>query len=224
MAQRAYAGWTASRLGTWKPKAVSLSGAEGNFAKELQNLTAPYLEKPFAVSDAVTLQNQLLAKYPQLRQVRVKRGLFSGRLNISIKYRSPVAQLAGEGPVAHLIDQDGTLYADVTPDPLRTLPRVDIDGENLSPVPQEWVQLIEYAWKNKNSLEIEKIIFHTDSNEVDLYLSDGTKIYFGAVTHSKEKLRRAMQILSKQTPDSAPYRLDFKYFDEGKVFLRQKAR
>ena len=226
-AKRAYEGWTASRLGTWKPKAVSVSGADGILTKEIQVFVQPKVAQPFAVSDAVALQQQLINKYPQLREVRVKRGLFSGNLNISLKRRVPIAKLQGSAHEAQFIDEDGTLYAEPNADPMRTLAAVKIEGEMPAKLEKSWISFIQQSAKNK--LAADTFVFHIDSKYVDAYLTDGTIIHFGTVNPLREKLRRASQIVAHQarvhpSEKSKPYSLDFTYFENGKVFLRQNAR
>ena len=228
-AKRAYEGWTASRLGTWKPKAVVVSGADNVLTKEIQTLAQSYIEQPFAISDAVALQKQLSQKYPQLREIHVKRGLFSGQLNIRLKHRVALAKIDNTEQGVRFIDEDGTLYIDPGLDPLRSILSVEIDGEIPRKLAQPWTRFIEQHLKSKQKLEVKKLVLHLDSQTVEMYLSDGSVIYFGTLIDAREKLRRAAQIVAHQAHVHAtgavkPYSLDFTYFENGKVFLRQKAR
>ena len=223
VARRAYEGISASRLGQWKPEDVHISGVTEPFSQEINAAVQPYLQRPFSVQDAVSLQQQFQKKYPQFRRVSVKRGLMTGNLNISIEMRRPLAYFTLEGN-KQFIDQDGTVYQDSQIDS-NFIPKVQFKGEVPAKLGEEVTALLESALKLKGQLSFESVTFDLMAETVQMQLPDGSLIDFGPAKQLRQKARRAAQIeheIQAQKPVS-PHELDFSYFGEGKVFLRQKA-
>ncbi len=222
-ASKAYKAFSASRLGHWQAEEAAVSGADGVLAKELQAAADKQLHKDFSVSDAVAFQAQLSKKYPQLRDVSVKRGLLSGKLKVSVKRREPVAKFILPDGAVRFVDQDSTVYADPNPDPLLTVPFVELEGSVPDKLGGEFVDLVQSALKLKKQLDFAFLRFNTDKNTVRLYLPDDTVIDFGQARDLRPKPARAAQIeaVAAEKGLPAPHELDFTYFDDGKVFLRQ---
>ncbi len=220
---KAYKAFSASRLGTWQADGATVSGADGELAKELQAAANKKLGQNFSVSDAVDFQAQLAKKYPQLRDVSVKRGLLSGKLKVSVKRREPIAKFLLPGGAVRFVDEDSTVYADPNPDPLLSVPFVELQGTVPDNLGTEFVDLIQSAVKLKKHLDFAFLRFNTDKNTVRLYLPNDTVILFGKAQNLRAKARRAAQIeaVFAQRGLPVPHELDFTYFDDGKVFLRQ---
>lgn len=224
-AVRVYRAWTASRLGQWKPAAVAVSGVSGTLAKELQDLGGQKLAAPFSAADAAALRRELAAHYPQLKDIQVRRGLFSGTLGVTVRRRVPVARFVRAGGQLRWVDEDGTVYADAHPDPLLSVPQVEADTAEGEAWPAPWVEFVQLVWKGKEKLEFARLYFSAEPDRVQLDLPDGSVIDFGPARQLRAKLRRARQIeaLARRDGQEA-HELDFTYFEDGKVFLRQKAR
>ena len=151
--------------------------------------------------------------------------MLTSSIKVAVKRRVPVAQFhASDGSVL-FIDEDGTVYEDKKPDPLRTIPQVEFKGTIPTQLSQELIDLIESTLKLKSQLEYASLQFNLTDNTVEMWLPDQCKIYFGQAKNLRQKARRAAQIeaLAKQTAPH-PHVLDFTYFDDGKVFLRQVPR
>ena len=224
LAVRLYKGISASRLGQWKPKAVDLSGVDGPIAKEILAVMEPKVGTPFAVKDAVALQNEFLAKYPQLRKVSVKRGLLSGKVHVKAQRREPIAKFFLSGQAERFIDKDGTVYTDTSANPTETVQTVELVGKIPLKLDKEIVALLESILKLKKQLDFALLHIDLAQNTVTLTLPDQSIIYLGAAQDLREKVRRAAEIESAVTEQQPrPHVLDFTYFKEGKVFLRQKS-
>ena len=220
---KTYRAFSASRMGKWQPKTAVVSGVGGVLAKELQTAAEQKLKQPFSVSDAVSFQARLAKQYPQLQRISVKRGLLSGKLKISVKRREPVAKfLLPEGSV-RFIDGDSTVYTDPNPDPLSTVPFVELEGNVPDKLGKEFVDLVQSALKLKNQLDFAFLRFNTDKDTVRMHLPDESVINFGPAQNLRAKARRAAQIeaVADQNGLPRPHEPDFTYFDDGKVFLRQ---
>ncbi len=223
LARRGYAAWSASRMGNWQPTAAAVSGADGILSKELLDVAQRKLKVPFSAQDALQLQTELKQHYPQLRQIRVQRGLLSGKLKISVKRRIPVARLTQKGKL-QFMDEDGTLYSDPHPDPLLTVPAIELQGNTPENLGEEFAGFVRSVLKLKDQLEFTALQFNLQTDTVTMLLPDGSRMSFGPAKQLRQKARRAAQIRAlAQKTQSQPYELDFTYFDEGKVFLRQKA-
>lgn len=221
---KAYGAFSASRLGGWKPQVAVVSGAQGALAKELQAAADKKLDKAFSSQDITPFQRELAAKYPQLRRVSVSRGLLSGKLKVSVVRRKPVAKFELPGGAIRFIDQDSTVYTDPNPDPLLVVPFVELEGNTPQKLGSEFIDLVQSALKLKEQLDFAFLRFNTDNDTVHMYLPDGSMLDFGPAKNLRAKASRAAQI--ERLPAGflpRPHTLDFSYFDDGKVFLRQTA-
>lgn len=220
---KTYQAFSASRLGKWSPKSVSVSGVEGELAKQLQNAGQAKLQKVFSLADAAALEKQLQSRYPQLQQISVRRGLWSGKLKIDAKRRQAVAKFVLPDGSVRFIDQDSTVYTDPNPDLLSPVPFVELEGSVPQKLGSEFVELVQSTLKLKDQLDFAFLRFNTDKDTVQMYLPDDSVISFGPAKNLRAKARRAAQIeaLCAEKEIPSPHVLDFTYFDDGKVFLRQ---
>ena len=220
---KTYQAFSASRIGKWTPKAVSVSGVDGELAKQLQAAGQAKLQKAFSIADASALEKTLSKKYPQLQRVSVTRGLWSGKLKIVAKRRQAVAKFVLPDGSVKFVDEDSTVYTDPNPDPLAQVPFVELEGSIPEKLGGEFVELVQSTLKLKDQLDFAFLRFNTDKDTVRLYLPDDSVINFGPAKNLKAKARRAAQIeaLCAERNLPVPHELDFAYFDDGKVFLRQ---
>ena len=223
-AKRAYAAISAARMGQWKPSAVVISGVEGSLLSEISAETEGKINQPFSSQDAQKLQSSLVRKYPQLRRIQVQRSLFTSKLKISVKRRTPIARFTQEGQ-EFFMDEDGTVYADPHPDPLLAVTQVELIGQVPQNLGDEFAEFVSSVLKLKKQLHFSNLRFDLKKDTVTMFLPDGSVLDFGAAKSLRQKTRRAAQIQAHaQQNHLTPYELDFTYFEDGKVFLRQKAR
>ena len=222
LARKAYTAWQLSQAGKWTVEEISVSGVEGALADELYAIAQPKKNKPFSVQDSVTLQTELIKRYPQMRHISVKRGLLTGALKINVTPRVPIAKFQQNGK-EKLLDETGVIYTD----PYlyrREIPLVELAGEVPPQLDKEYVDLIESALKLKKQLAFKRVQFNLQENTVKMYLSEEQIIDFGPAKHLRQKAHRAAQIGEHLPINMAQaYVLDFTYFEDGKVFLRQNA-
>lgn len=223
LANKAYAAWSLSEAGKWTAEQAVISGADAQLAEQLQGLAQPKLNKPFSVQDAVALQAELVGRYPQLRSIRVKRGLLSKKLKIAVRPRVPIAKFQKD-TLEKFIDEDGMIYTDPSPRQDLQVPSVELTGSIPQRLGEEYVELIQSVLKLRRQLNFTRVQFNLTDDTVKIYLPGNNEIDFGKAKQLRQKARRAAQIQARlpyQTP--AEYVLDFTYFEAGKVFLRQKA-
>ena len=223
-ATKAYRAFSASRLANWKPETAVVSGVDGDLLKEIQAIANKKVNTQFTIKSAMALQETLLKKYPQLRKVAVKRGLLSGQLKIEAQRRVPVAKFVLPNKSVRFIDQDSSVYVDPNPAPDLKIPFVELEGVVPEKLGGEFVDLVESSLKLKDQLDFAFLRFNASADSVRMHMPDGCIINFGPAKKMRQNARRAAQIeeMAKEGFPH-PHELDFRYFDDGKVFLRQIA-
>ncbi len=211
------------RLTDWHVKTISVCGVEGNFQRELTSLAAPYIHQPFSIKQAVALREKILQQYPMLTHVSVKRGLLSGKLMISARRRVPLAQFVRPDGAVQYIDTDSTIYADPHP-AVTSIPSVELVGEVSGKLNAEFMDLVESTLKLHKELKFTLLRLNTADNTVTMRLPDGTEIDFGAAVRLKQKAARAAQVVAlARKKYMGPFHINFQFFENGKVFLTQRA-
>ena len=222
-ATKGYRALSEARLGTWKPSSVVVSGVGGAIAGEIQNIAQPKTQASFSSQDAAKLQTELARKYSQFKRVQVERGLFSGKLKISIKRRAALARFEQAGKI-HFMDEDGAVYEDPQPDPLQPVQQIELIGQPPQNLSKEFAGFVGSVLKLKKELHFSTLQFDLKKDTVTLFLPDGSVLALGAAKQLRQKAHRAAQIQAHAAKSGlGPYEADFTYFENGKVFLRQKS-
>ena len=226
-----YAGYYAARyairtvreaqITDWHVRSVEVRGLTGQQEKEFKEAARPFEGKPFSSSDADKLRSQFIKKYPMLSHISVSRGLLSGKLKISAQPRQPIALFVLPDQSYRYVDEQRVVYVDPRANPSGIL-RVKIIGEVPAELPPSFVDLVHELIRLKKTLAFEALELNANENTVTMRLPGKSVIQFGQATQLKQKVRQAAQImtLAKQKYQ-APFALDFKFFDRGKVFLTQ---
>ena len=211
-----------SKLTDWHAKTIEISGVEGLLNKELASLAKPYEGKAFSVKDASALRAGIIKRYPMLKDVSVSRGLLSGKLTVSAAHREPIAKFVLPDGSVRYIDGDSTVYADPHPGLLTPVPFVELSGpvpEKLSP---EFIDLVESTLKLNKELDFAFLQMDLKENTVKMHMPDGCVIDFGPAVQLKKKAALAAQILAfAHERYGTLEKLDFHFFNQGKVFLTQ---
>lgn len=211
-----------SKLTDWHAKTIEISGVEGLLNKEIAALAKPYEGKAFSVKDAAALRAAVIQRYPMLKEVSVSRGLLSGKLKVSAAHREPIAKFVLPDESVRYIDGDSTVYADPHPGLLKEVPFVELSGsvpEKLSP---EFIDLVQSTLKLNKELDFAFLQMDLKENTVKMHMPDGCVIDFGPAVHLKKKAAVAAQILAYARERYEQLeKLDFHFFEQGKVFLTQ---
>ena len=214
-----------ARLSDWHVKKVVVAGVTGDLYKALMTLAGPYQDKPFTIKEAVALRDKVRSRYPMLKNVSVKRGLISGKLTVAATHRTPLAKFIRPDSAVQYIDADSTIYTDPHPDLLTPVPTVELTGDVPEKLNPEFIDLVESTLKLNKNLDFVLLRMNLTDNTVQMHLPDGDEINFGPAVNLKKKTARAAQIMAvARGKYSSPFVLDFRFFEEGKVFLAQKAR
>lgn len=213
---------TSSQISNWQVKTVKVKGITGAIGKEILTSANSFQGNSFSLKDAAEFRNLIVQKYPMLREVEVSRGLLSGELTVSAKRRTPVAKFVLPNKTVKYIDSDSTVYADPNPDVLSSIPFVELEGDVPEKISSEFVDLVERTLKLEKDLSFAFLRMDLKKNTVKMYMPDGCVIDFGTANYLKKKADRAAQIIAlERNNDVHPYELNFKFFENGKVFLTQ---
>ncbi|MBR4682232.1 MAG: hypothetical protein IKP06_02890 [Elusimicrobiaceae bacterium] len=213
-----------TNLSQWQVKKVVVSGLTDGLQAQVLAQVQPYQGKSFSAEQSLSLRQNISQKYPMLKQVRVKRGLLSGTLTVSALRREPLAQFKMPDGSVKYIDADSTVYADPTSKGNVSILPVELEGKVPEKLSAEFIELVESILKLRKELNFAFLRMNMTDNTVKMYMPDESVIDFGQARQLKKKADRAAQILAlAREKYPAPFTLDFRFFENGKVFLAQKA-
>ncbi|MCQ2410142.1 MAG: C58 family peptidase [Elusimicrobiaceae bacterium] len=224
-ARQAYRAWKSARVAGWHAKTIEVSGVEGELQQRLLSVLKPYHNKPVSATRAVQLRQMVTEQYPMLKNVVLKRGFISGKLTLKAEHRTPLAKLQLSNGQTRYLDADSTVYSDAAPTGPVPTAVVELEGEVPAKLNAQLVELVESTGKLHAASESVRLQFNGSDHTVRMHLSDGSVILFGPAVQLKKKAARAAQIMAlARQKYQAPFVLNFLFFENGQVFLTQKAR
>ena len=215
---------TRTNLSSWHVKKVTLSGVAEPLYSQVLSQMQPYTGQPLSAQQAGALRQTLMQQYPTLKQVRVKRGLLSGTLTVSAQRGTAIAQFKTPDGRIRYIDADSTVYTDTQPADTSSVLLLELEGPVPDKLNTEFVELVQSALKLRKELDFAFLRLNVADNTVKMYMPDGSVIDFGTAVRLKKKAARAAQIMAlAREKYPAPFVLNFRFFENGKVFLTQGA-
>jgi len=220
---KAYAALQQADISNWHAKTIEVSGLTGTLQKNVGARVQEFQGKPFSVQDGVKLRAELIEKYPMLKEVRVKRGLLSGKLKVSAKERQPVAQFRLPDNSVKYVDGDSVIYEDDNP-ALKNVPSVELIGDVPNQLKPDFIEMVQETLKLEKELSFAKLRMNLDENSVVMILDDKSELNFGTAQHLKEKINRSAKIIAfARAHYKGPVKVNFRFFEQGKVFLTHNA-
>lgn len=211
-----------SQITDWHAKTISVTGVTGQINKEILALAKHYEGKPFSVKDAAALREAVTTRYPMLKDVSVRRGLLSGKLTVQAAHREPIAKFVLPDGSVRFIDADSTVYSDLHPDLLQPVPFVELTGPIPDKLSPEFIDLVQSTLQLNKELDFAFLRMDLKKNTVQMHMPDGCVIDFGTAVHLKRKASLAAQILAFSRERYGELKkVDFQFFEYGKVFLTQ---
>lgn len=213
-----------TNVSDWQVKNVVVNGVSEPLQAQLLALVQPYQGHSFSTKQSVALSQTIRQKYPMLKRVKVKRSLLGGTLMVSAVHREPLAQFTLSNGSVKYIDAQGVIYTDATLfTPQKMLP-IELEGPIPEKLNSELMELVQSALKLRRELDFSLLHMNLTNNTVKMYMPDHSVIDFGSAIQLKSKADRAVQILAlARKKYTAPFVLDFRFFENGKVFLTQRA-
>ncbi len=214
----AYRAFAQAEFTNWHVKAVAVSGVSDALEKEIRTRTDTLLGKTFSGTQASNLEQTLSQQLPMLKSVSVSRGFFSGKLKIAVRARKAVARFVLPDGSYKYLDDSGTVYAD--PAGPKDILQIELKGDIPTQLPTHFVSEVQTILKIGKKLPAAAFQITVPQQTITMVLTDKSVLHLGAAEQLKEKISRAEQILqhARQAYD-APFRVDFTYFNQGKVFL-----
>ncbi|MDR0292289.1 MAG: cell division protein FtsQ/DivIB [Elusimicrobium sp.] len=223
-AAEAFSSWRRDGFNSWQFKTVEVKGLAG---KDLAALAAAVPFEPgqkITLAAAAELQKNLEKKFPHLKNITVKRGLFTGKLRISAAPRVPAAELVTVNAQKMMVDDGGVVYPAATDIPQGVYPLVMISGQVTNTpekVSKEIVQLISALNAFKKDIDFSSVNINQDGTETRVILKDATVVNFGGPEDLAEKAKLAPKMLEyARTRGLKPHEIDLSFYSYNKVYLK----
>ncbi len=218
---KGYTAFMQADLSNWQVKNTAVTGIGGALQKEVEAYVQTFQGRQFAAKDAYNLRMELTQKYPMLKEIAVTRKMLGGTLKIAAKMREPVAQFKLPDASVKYVDKDSTVYTDVQ---VHAVPSVELIGEVPEKLRPDFIELVQSTLRLDKQLDFQTLRMNLTENTVMMVLPDQTVLDFGPAQQLKQKAQRAVQVLGfAREHYKGPYQLNFRFFDEGKVFLTHKS-
>jgi cell division septal protein FtsQ len=206
----------------WRVKDIKITGE----TKDMQYEVSKYIgfEKGDEITsrDCSNLEDMLLSNLKLLSSVKVKRNFFTKELNVEIKKHIPLAKIISESKARYLA-QNGIIFDDAEPQgspaffPVHL--KTAIKKDFLS---QELVELISKINAVKDEgVAIFAAHIDSDAKTMNIEIKDTAFVQMGSYANAVEKFKKLAEILSISSGINfkKPYKIDFTYFDYGKIYL-----
>ncbi|MCL2888525.1 MAG: hypothetical protein FWF35_04445 [Elusimicrobia bacterium] len=224
-AAEAFSSWRRDGFNSWHFKTAEIKGLTGD---DLAALTAAVPFQPGQIitqSAADGLQKDLEKKFPHLKNISVKRGLFTGKLRISAAPRTPAAELVSVNARKMLIDDGGVVYPAASDVPPGAYPVLMLSGEATNTpekVSKEIVQLISALNALKQEINFSSVDVNADGTEIRVVIKDTAVINFGGPDNLEKKAKLVPKILeySRARGVKPLFEIDLSFYSYGKVYIK----
>ena len=205
---------------TWKAKNLIVQAQDADTEQQIKDILSFKEDTLISNEDAKNLQNSLKNKLGHVQNIEVKRGFFSKKLTIKAKNYDVLAKIqVKEQP--YLLSDTGVLFnyekAPIPDDILKIKINQEIKGSFL---PQELVKLLKDL--SKSSLTgLDFVEINLDEQTFNLFFKDGSVVDMGLFDLYNDKIVALKDIIevSQKRGFKKPYKIDFGYFKNGKIYL-----
>ena len=163
----------------------------------------------------------LKAKYPSLADVRVRRNWTEKTATLTLVVRRAVAAVTRLGKPAGFLSDDGTVFAAPESAFLLRGPSVEVAGvsaDELSALAREWPAL---AAAGAFPAPLSAMAFRSRESGWEASLADGTKVQWGRLEWTREKLSRLSEaVADARSKEPGAFSADLRWFEDGKVLLK----
>ncbi len=163
----------------------------------------------------------LKTKFPALADVTVRRNWTEKTATLTLVVRRPVAAATRHGKPAGFLGDDGVVFAAPEGAFALTGPSVEVGGASageLSALAREWPTL---AAPGAFPAALTGMMYGSPDNGWEASLADGTKVQWGRLEWTKEKLSRLSEaVADAKTKEPGAFSADLRWFEDGKVLLK----
>jgi cell division septal protein FtsQ len=164
------------------------------------------------------------AKFPSVADVRVRRSWTEKTATLTLVVRRAVAAATRRGKPAGFLADDGTVFAAPEGAFMLTGPSVEVAGASaaeLSALAREWPVL---AASGSFPAELTGMAYSSPENGWEATLADGTKVLWGRLDWTREKLSRLSEaVADARAKEPGAFSADLRWFEDGKVLLKPAA-
>ena len=166
----------------------------------------------------------LKAKFPSLSDVRVRRDWTDEKATLTLVVRRAVASATRRGKPAGFLADDGTVFSAPEGAFVLTGPPVDVAGASpgeLAALAREWPVL---SAAGSFPAELAGMSYSSPDNGWEASLADGTKVMWGRLEWTREKLSRLSEaVADARSKEPGSFSADLRWFEDGKVLLKPAA-
>lgn len=163
----------------------------------------------------------LARAFPCLSGVRVRRDWLKGSVRFQVESRRAVAAVSGKGRLSSFLSDDGVVFP--APDGLYSGLPVSVepgraDGRRLKGL-AGYIHSVSRPGALPSPLR--RMRFVSEQEGWEALLEDGTRVLWGDLAWTEEKLARLREVLQDaRTRYEGVLTADLRYFEDGKVLLR----
>ncbi len=206
----------------WTLKKTDISGAEGDLKYEI-NKYIPFNEGDIITSaDTNVMEEMISSAMSQLDSVKVRRNFFNRHLKVSVKRKEALGKIS-DGAHTWYLAADAKVFKDEALPSYATLISARTNSKiNSEIMPDEIVKLFRELNDSKN-IKIKEASLDLNKKTLNLELEDGSLINMGDWKDAagKAALYEDVTEQARKNNMKAPYQLNFKYFTDGKIYLKQ---
>jgi cell division septal protein FtsQ len=212
----------------WRIKEIKITGATPEARYEVLKHVGFDAGDHISMRDAANLEDMLKADLKQFSLVSVRRGLFDGRLKIKVRKHAPIARIITEDKT-FLLAPSGVFFTDDGHgDAAALLPVYVRDGKKSDFLPQELVKLIKAlgadGFGGAQIPQVSAAALDMDAGTFSLQLGESAAFAdMGVFADYARKSARLAQVMraARARGLRQPYDINFNYFEDGKIYLKQ---
>lgn len=208
--------WLESRLAPHLQR-IEVRGAPAPLRDEIES----YLDPARASATLSAGPDDLIRQFPCLKTARISRNYFRRRIDVDVELRSAVAVAQVRGRPAGFLDSGGVLFSGPASLYAISGPLVEVSG-----APQDGLKALAGAVSvivKPGALDspLQEMSYVSAQDGWQATLADGTKLMWGDLRFTHDKLLRLRQILSDAHEQfGGTLSADLRYFEDGRVLLK----
>jgi len=175
---------------------------------------------------------ELAQRFPALQAVHIRRDWLGHRARVEVTLRRALGRALRGGRPAGFLDPDGVVFRapeTLYPEARLVLEVGDADAARL----QALAEALDVLSRDGNlPAPMERLSYRSAYDGWEVFLRDGTKVLWGDLSWTREKLARLREALAEargrfpgalaaaSSRDGVPLVADLRYFEDGRVLLR----
>jgi hypothetical protein len=207
----------------------SLTASAGRVDAAVVEGPEPLRSLAQAAADAVSgsagdKAEAIRARFPSVAEIRVRRPWTEKVATLTLVVRKPVAPALRRGKPAGFLAADGVVFDAPEGAFMLSGPPVDVSGATaaeLSALAREYPEL---SAAGALPAPLTGLAFRSAEEGWEASLADGTKVLWGRLEWTREKLSRLSEaVADARSKEPGAFSADLRWFEDGKVLLKPAA-